>query len=198
MTYDAYEWTTRDPLEDTVPDPIRREPRLSTGQRRALEASVVLVLAPALLATEWLDDAHHSKASQTNERVTVVHRGGTGTLAHVRLRLLGRDATAPARKSTTPAGAVRLSLVMELRPLDAQGVKASDYFAYSVRDRAGHVWSAYASVNSDLHPTAGVAFQRMIYADLPPSVVNSVVLEARGGGLTLKTKQPAQVLRFAH
>jgi hypothetical protein len=193
---DPYEATVRDPLEDTVPDPIMRSSRLSPARRRALEAIALIVLVPGLFAVRWLDDTQQAQQWQVPEHVTVVPRGGTGTLGHVRLRLLGRDATAPSRGSLTPAGAVRLTLVVEVRPLDAQGVKDAQMIAYSVRDRAGHVWAGLAGVGPT--PAVGVAAQVKVNADLPPPLISSVVLEARKGTFGAKGRGPAQILRFAH
>jgi hypothetical protein len=92
MTDDPMEWTIRDPLEETVPDPIERRRRLSTGRRRAIEAVALAVIGPGFLVGQWIDDAHQARGfPPAHERVTVIGRGGNGTLGHVRLRLLGRD-----------------------------------------------------------------------------------------------------------
>jgi hypothetical protein len=198
MTIDPYEWTVRDPLEETVPDPIVRRPRLSDGWRRAVEVSALLVLVPGLLIAQWLDRGHDNNKSNPPDQVTVVPRGGTGTLGHLRLRLIGRDVTSPLKSATTPAGAVRLRLVIEIRPMDAQGAKVAQFVGYSVRDRAGHVWTAVPSLGgSDNKPVAGVPMQAIISADLPERLVSSVVLEARQSiGAQRPTRVP--VLRFAH
>src|SRR4051812_32023168 len=102
MTYDPLEWTVRDPLEETVPDPVERRRRLSDGRRRAVEAVVLVLLVPAFLTAQWIDNAHQARnfpaqSKKVQEKVTVVRRGGTGVLGRVRLRLLGRDTTGPLR-----------------------------------------------------------------------------------------------------
>ena len=199
MTYDPLEWTVRDPLEDTVPDPVPRRKRLSDGRRRAIEVAALLLLIPALLATEWIDDDHQARNWQTHERVTVVRRGGIATLGHVRLRLLGRDTTGSTTREATPSGAVTLKLVVVVRPLDAQGVKDVDRVDYTVRDRAGHVWSAGGSSDPDVKPQVGTDGQVTVTAQVPGNLINTVVLEARPGGLlSQKAPGPTPVLRFAH
>lgn len=198
MTYDPYEWTIRDPLEETVPDPIPRRKRLSGGRRRAIEVAALVLLIPGLIAAEWIDNDHQARQWQTHERVTVVRRGATGTLGHVRLRLLGRDTTGKPASEGAPAGAVNLKLVVVVRPLDAQGVKDVDAVGYTLRDRTGHVWSAAGSSDPDQKPQAGVDGQVTVTAMVPGRLVNSVVLEARPGGLTRKGPGPTPVLRFAH
>jgi hypothetical protein len=198
MTYDPMEWTVRDPLEDTVPDPIERGRRLSDGKRRAVELTALVVLVPGLLATQWIDNQHQGRQYQTRERVTVVPRGGTGTLGHLRLRLLGRDTTGPSKSTGAPAGSARLKLVVNVRPFDAQGVKDVDTLGFTVRDRDGHVWSAAGSPDRDQKASAGADTQVSVTATVPERVVSAVVLEVRPGGLVRKTSGPTPVLRFAH
>jgi hypothetical protein len=197
MTHDPYEWTVRDPLEETVPDPVDRG-RRRTGRRRAIELVALLVLAPALVATQWVDNRHQSRPYQTRERVTVVPRGGAGTLNGVQLRLLGRDATGAPQSPRTPAGAVTLKLVVQARPLDAKAAKDVGILAYSVRDRAGHVWSASGATDPDRKPQAGTPGQVTVTATVPGRLVSSVVLEVRPGGLGSHGPAPTPVLRFAH
>jgi hypothetical protein len=202
MTIDPYEWTVRDPLEETVPDAVVRRKRLSDGWRRALEASALIVLAPGLLIAQWLDRGHDNDKAQPPEQVTVVPRGGTGTLGHLRIRLLGRDVTAPVKSATTPAGAVQLRLVIEVRPMDAQAAKVAQFVAYSVRDRAGHVWSASSLLpnsgsSTDDKPAPGVPLSATVTANVPERLVSSVVLEARQATMGMARGRP-QVLRFAH
>jgi hypothetical protein len=198
MTIDPYEWTVRDPLEETVPDPVVRPQRLSDGWRRTLEASALLVLVPGLLIAQWLDRGHNNDISKPPDQVTVVPRGGTGTLGHLRMRMFGRDVSGPPRSATTPAGAVQLRLVLEVRPMDAQGAKVAQFVAYSVRDRAGHVWTAFPLLGDpDNKPAAGVPMQVIVTANLPERLVSSVVLEARQSTGAARPARP-QVLRFAH
>jgi hypothetical protein len=198
MTYDPMEWTVRDPLEETVPDPVPRRRRLSGGRRRAVEVTALVLLIPGLLAAQWVDERKQSRQWQVNERVTVVRRGGTGTLGHIQLRLLGRDTTGALRGSTTPAGAVNLKLVVTARPLDAKAVKDLKILGFTVRDRAGHVWSAFGSSDPERTPAVGADTQLTVTASVPERLVSSVVLEARPGGLKTQGGPVTPVLRFAH
>jgi hypothetical protein len=197
MTYDPLEWTVRDPLEDTTPDPVERG-RASLARRRAVEVAALLLLAPGLLTVQWIDNRHQSRPYQTREQVTVVRRGGTGTVAHIQLRLLGRDTTGTPKTATTPAGAVSLKLVVQARPLDAKAVKDLAVLGYTVRDRAGHVWSAFGTTDRDRKPAAGAPSQVTVTATVPERLVSSVVLEIRPGGLGRHGPAPTPVLRFAH
>ncbi len=186
--------TTRDPMEETVPDPVGRTPR--TGRKRAIEACALLILAPGMLAVGWVDHSRQARTYTPEEHVTVVPHGGTGTLGRVRLKVAGRDATAPA---TATAGAVTLTLVVEVRPLDAQGAKDSQAVTYSVRDRDGHTWSAGGVPAGGHDPVAGVTTQVKVTASVPQRLVSSVVLEARTGGSGLSGGHgQVRVLRFAH
>jgi hypothetical protein len=198
MSHDPLEWTVRDPLEETVPDPVeRRRRRLGDGTRRTIELVALLVLVPALLAAQWVDNRHQSRGYQTRERVTVVPRGGTGTIARIQLRLLGRDTTGSPKSDI--AGAVSIKLVVQARPLDAKAAKDVAAINFTMRDRAGHVWSALGSTDPDNKPAAGALAQVTVTAKVPAQLVTSVVLEARPGGLLSRAgTAPTPVLRFAH
>lgn len=204
MTYDPLEWTVRDPLEETVPDPIERRPRLSEGKRRAIEAAALVLLVPGFLTTQWIDNAHQARHFRAQgqpgpEHVTVVPRGGTATLGRVRLRLLGRDATGAPRSLTTPAGAVNLTLILQVQPLDARHAKEDvDRLAYTVRDRAGHVWSAGGMYDRDQPPAAGTVSQVTVTATVPEHLAGSVVLEVRPPESAKQTTGVSPTLRFAH
>jgi len=198
MTYDPMEWTIRDPLEETVPDPIARKRRMSDGKRRAVEATALVVLLPGFLVAQWVDNQQQGRRYQTHEQVTVVRRGGTGTLPHLRLRLLGRDTTGPAKSTGGPAGSARLKLVVNVTPLDAQGVKDLNVLGYTVRDRAGHVWSAGGATDSDQKPSVGAETQVSVTALVPERLVSSVVLEVRPAGRVQKAGGATPVVRFAH
>jgi hypothetical protein len=198
MSYDPMEWTVRDPLEETVPDPVeRRRRRLSDGKRRTIELVALLLLVPALLATQWVDNRNQSRGYQTRERLTVVPRGGTGTIGHIQLRLLGRDTTGSPKSHI--AGAVTMKFVVQARPLDAKAAKDVSGVNFTMRDRAGHVWTAYGSTDPDNKPAAGAPAQVTVTTEVPAHLVNAVVLEARPGGLLTRTgTAPTPVLRFAH
>jgi hypothetical protein len=199
MTYDPLEWTVRDPLEDTVPDPVERRRRLSGGRRRAIEAVALAVVGTGYLTAQWIDDSHQARAyPPARERVTVVGRGGSGTIGHVRLRLLGRDTTGQTTGSTVPAGATLIKLVLTARPLDAQGVKSVQAIGFTVRDRAGHVWSAFGASDRDVKPAVGTDMQVTVTASVPARLAGSVVLEARPGRSLRLAEGPTPVLRFAH
>jgi hypothetical protein len=96
-----------------------------------------------------------------------------------------------------PPGATALKLVVTARPLDAQGVKAVDSIAFTVRDRAGHVWAAYGLADRDVKPVAGSDMQLIVTAYVPPRLVSSVVLEARQARFG-QAPGATPVLRFAH
>lgn len=205
MTYDPLEWTVHDPLEETTPDPIERRPRLSLGKRRAVEAAALVLLVPGFLTVQWLDDAHQARHFRAQgepgtEHLTVVPRGGTAVLGRVRLKLLGRDATGSPAAGASAGGAV-VTLVMQVQPLDAQHARQDvDRLTYTVRDRAGRVWSAGGSYDSDHPPAAGAASQVKVTATVPKGLVSSVVLEVRAA---VPPKERAKdsvppALRFAH
>ncbi len=194
MMFDPHEMTVRDPLEETVPDPVRRRSRLSDGRRRAVELVALLVVLPGLLAVYWVDDRKQAAQWDPQERVTVVAHGGTGTLGHVRLRVLGRDATASSTGTT--AGATKITLIVELRALDARGAK--DPVTYTVRDRAGHVWTAFGLPAGGHDPVVGATTPVTVTADVPVRLTGSVVLEARLGSFGATGHGPTRVLRFAH
>jgi hypothetical protein len=205
MTYDPLEWTVRDPLEETVPDPVERRRRLSDGKRRAVEAVALVLLMPAFLTVQWIDDAHQarnfpSQDKKGPEKVTVVRRGGTGVLGRVRLRLLGRDTTGPQRDGATPAGGANLKLVVQVRPLDARHAKDDvDGLMYSVRDHDGHVWSAGGTYDRDRPPAAGAETQVTVLATVPERLVSAVVLEVRPPPPEQGPRpRTVPVLRFAH
>jgi hypothetical protein len=202
MTYDPLEWTVRDPLEETVPDPIEREPRLSEGKRRAIEAAALVLLVAGFLTAQWIDDAHQARHYQAQgrpgpEHLTVVPRGGTATLGRVRIKVLGRDTTGAPRSGTTPAGAVNLKLVLQVQPLDARHAREDvDHLTYTVRDRAGHVWSAGGMYDTDRPPAAGTVSQVTVIATVPGRLAGSVVLEVRP--MAPAQAGVSQALRFAH
>ncbi|GAA4640838.1 hypothetical protein GCM10023196_107770 [Actinoallomurus vinaceus] len=207
---DSYEHTvrdprppgTRDPLEDTVPDvlqPMGEEVAASRAKggrrgRRLIEAAALLVLAPGLLVVQWVDDSHQAANMQPPERGTTVRRGQTGVLGHAQWRLLGRDTTVPARSSTTPAGAVHIKLILQVRPLDAQGVKNAKTTGYRLRDGAGHEWTG-VPIGPD--PVAGRTTQMAVTSDVPAALVNSVLL-AIWQKSTTETGSSLHGLVFAH
>jgi hypothetical protein len=197
---DPFEMTTRDPLEDTVPDPAEPPGRVSRRTRRALEAAALLILAPGLIAVRWVDDSHQAALRQPPDHVTVLRRGATGTLGHTRWHLLGRDATAPVRDSTLPAGTAKLTLVLRVRALDAQGVKDADSTAYQLTDRAGHVWTALGLLGTEgrREPVAGGETPVTVTATVPERLLNSVALEIRQPTLRATAGAPVEVVRFAH
>ena len=194
MTFDPHEMTTRDPMEETVPDPVGGR-RIGGLRRRVIEACALLVLAPTLLVVDWVDHERQAVHYEPKEIVTLVPRGAAGKLGQIQVRLAGRDATAQTAASN---GAARLTLVVEVRPLDAQAAKDARFLAYSVRDRAGHTWSAAGLPTGGRDPVAGQTAQVKVSASVPPSSLNAVVLEVRGGGASARTPGKVRVLRFAH
>ncbi|WP_433180115.1 hypothetical protein [Actinoallomurus sp. CA-150999] len=194
---------TRDPLEDTVPDVLQAlaseeavASRAKGGRRgrRLIEAAVLLALAPGLLAVQWVDDSHQARNIQPPERDTTVRLGQTGVLGHAQWRMLGRDTATPARDSTTPAGAVHIKLILQVRPLDAQGVKDVQATAYRLRDGAGHEWTG-APLGPD--PVAGRTAQIAVTSDVPAALVSSVLLAISQKSRT-QTGQSLNGLVFAH
>lgn len=193
MMFDPHETTVRDPLEETAPDPVRRRSRLSGGRRRAVEVVALLVLLPALLAVRWVDDQKQARQWEPPEDVTVVPHGGAGMLGHVRLRVLGRDASAPTTGTT--AGVAKLTLIVRLQALDSKAARDARMIAYTVRDRSGHVWTAFGVPAGGHDPVVGAATQVTVTAELPVRLTGSVVLEARRKAFG---RGPTRVLRFAH
>jgi hypothetical protein len=191
---------TPDPLETTVPDLVMRpRRRLSPRRRRMVEAGAFVALAAGYLTAQWIDHVQQASSSWTRpEKVTVVRQGSTGVLGRSQWRMLGRDATAPPRSSLTPAGAVRLTLVLEVRPLDAQGVKDAKAAAYQVRDPQGHIWSALGVLGIGKDPIAGSTTRVTVTTDVPVRAASTVLLEVRSGGSDASGKGPIRLLRFAH
>ncbi|MFL6053876.1 MAG: hypothetical protein ACJ72W_13315 [Actinoallomurus sp.] len=190
-----------DPLESTVPDPVvRRRPRLSPGRRRMVEAGVLVVLASVYLTAQWIDDVQQASSTWTrSEKVSFVRFGATGILGRAEWRMLGRDATAPLSSRLSPAGAVHLTLLLQVRPLDAQGVKDAKSVSYQARDPQGHVWSAFGTFAGGNDPVAGAVTQVTVTTDVPVKATSTVLLEVRGGSVRAgKTAGPVPVLRFAH
>lgn len=193
--------TTPDPLETTAPDRLEpRRSRLSPRRRRMVEAGVLVVLGSAFLTVRWFDDVNQASASWARpEKVSVVRRGATGVLGRSQWRMLGRDATAPPRSSITPAGAVDLTFLLEVRTSDAQGAKDAQRASYRVRDRQGHIWSAFGAFTGGKDPVAGVTTRVTVTTELPAKVASTVVLEVRGDpAIGAKGSGPLRVLRFAH
>lgn len=188
-----YETTTPDPLESTVPDPVRR--RMPARRRRTIEVCALAVLLPAVLVTYWIDGSHMGRSFDPPERVTVIPRGGTATIGHTRWRLLGRDAKAGPTFSTTPPGSLRLTLLLQVSVLDAQGAKDATRVTYQVRDREGHIWPALGQFPDADDPPAGSTVPDTVTANVPPNLVSKVVLEVQAAAAK---KGPVQVLRFAH
>jgi hypothetical protein len=190
-----------DPLETTAPDPVaRRRPRLSPVRRRMLEAGALVVLASAYLFADWTDHVHQASATWTRpEKVGVVRFGATGVLGRAEWRMLGRDGAAPSAGDLTPAGAVHLTLLLQVRALDAQGVKDAKSAAYQVRDPQGHIWTAYGSFAGDKDPAAGKVTRVTVTTDVPRQAASTVLLEVRADAPTPGKKPgPVRVLRFAH
>ena len=160
---------------------------------------MLLLLLPATLGLHWYDDDHTlGQQLRSHERVTTVARGGTGTLGHATWRMVGRQVGGPRNslRSTTP-GAETLVLALELRPLDAQGVKDSKTGpAYRLRDREGHVWTGEGDIPETLSP--GQPARVEVTALVPSEKVTSVVLELLPTAFQVKRGAPVPVLRFAH
>lgn len=190
-----------DPLERTVPDSVPgRRTALSPRRRRIVEAGVLVVLASGYLTAQWIDHVRQASSSWTRpEKVGVVRFGATGVLGRAEWRMLGRDGAAPLRGHLTPAGAVDLTLVLQVRPLDAQGVKDTKSATFQVRDPQGHVWSAFGDVGEGGDPAVGSVTRVRVTTDVPAKVASTVLLEVRADSVPAGKKAgPIRVLRFAH
>ncbi|MEV5704609.1 hypothetical protein [Actinoallomurus sp. NPDC052274] len=190
-----------DPLETTVPDPVmRRRPRLSPGRRRMVEAGAFAVLATAYLVAEWTDHVHQASSTWTRpEKVSVVRFGTPGVLGRAEWRMLGQDGAASAKSRLAPPGAVHLTLLLQVHPLDAQGVKDAKGAAFQVRDPQGHIWTAYGDVGGGKDPAVGSVTRVTVTTDVPAKAASTVLLEVRANAPAGGRKTgPIRILRFAH
>jgi hypothetical protein len=165
--------------------------------RRTAELSALALLLALTIGLRWYDDGNQARALERPESVTVVGRAATSRLGAVEWKMLGRAAGLRA-PSSTASGAARLMLVLEARPLGAQGVKELAGFGttFRVRDRAGHVWSADADPPSEVE--LGSTIRVPVTAEVPPDRLTSVVLEVLPAAVFAKGRAPVRVLRFAH
>lgn len=186
-----YETTTPDPLESTVPDPVRR--RMSARRRRAIEAWALAFLVPAVLVTYFIDGRQLGRGFDLPERVTVIPRGAVATIGHTRWRMLGRVAKGDPPQAP---GSVEVTLLVQVNVLDAQGVKDATRVTYQVRDGDGHLWDAEGHFPDFQDPTPGAANQATVTANVPPSLVSKVVLEVEP--MVPREARSIRVLRFAH
>ncbi len=157
-----------------------------------MEAVALAVLLPGLVTVQWLDDAHQVGGQDTT---TTVPWGATATLGHTQWRLLGR--VPDGGRSFTP-GAVTVRLLLQVRPMDAQGAKQADpaNVGFRLRDRAGHIWTAGTDGGSDTEPAAGQTTQITVTGDVPARLAGSVVLEMHLGSSF--AAGPKHWYRFAH
>jgi hypothetical protein len=101
--------------------------------------------------------------------------------------------------STPPPGSARLTLLLQVNVLDAQGVKDATHVSFQVRDGDGHIWDAEGHFPDFKDPTPGATMQDTVTANVPPSLLSKVVLEVRvGSPLGAPKKGAVRVLRFAH
>jgi hypothetical protein len=179
--------------------PGERRRRLSPAARRLVEAGALLILLPVTLGLHWYDDDHTlGHQLRRDEHVTTVARGASATLGHATWRMIGRQQGGTGRLRSTTPGAEMLVLTLEMRPLDAQGVKdaSGSGLAYRIRDREGHVWTGAAEVPEGL--SAGRPVQVKVSAIVPTEKVTSVVLELLPTTVEVKPGTTVPVLRFAH
>jgi len=176
----------------------RRRKRLGPRARRGVEAAALLVLLPLGLGIHWYDDAHTLLPHlNPGEKVTVVPHGGTGTVEHVSYRMVGRESGGEA--STDASGGVEMTLDIDRRPLDQQGLKAAKAQSFRVRDREGHIWVAVLWESSPSDPAVGTTQRLQIQATVPKGAVSVVVLDVLGDNFQAKsTGKPLPVLRMAH
>jgi hypothetical protein len=174
----------------------RRRRRLSPRARRWVEVLALLVVVPVGLGAHWYDDTHTLVPTlNPGEHVTVVPRGGTGTLNHISYRMVGRESAVVP--STLTANGVQATWDVDIKPLDAQGVKAASGLGFRLVDRAGNTWNAAPADLPDY--TAGQTVRTRIQGTVPKSEVSGLVLDALGNKYTaVAKKQPRPVLRLAH
>jgi hypothetical protein len=153
----------------------------------------------------WYDDSNHVAAREPAERVTIVPRGAWGKFEHTHWRVLGmQKPTVATSASDVPAGGTQIVLELEAKVLDQQGVKELSRVGYEIRDREGHVWSAFGQVQNqsidEAKPVPGSTQRVKVTGMVPQSKLSSVVLDARlqPSGPAGAGKKVLHVLRFAH
>ncbi|WP_157610423.1 hypothetical protein [Spirillospora albida] len=171
------------------------EPVVSPRDRRVLEALLVAVVVPALLAFHWVDESRNVRRHlEPPEKATVVAKNGIGRLSGVRWRVLERR-TAPPLKGPSGPDVTELRIAMVLRPEDAAGAKTAAYgVEYRLVDGAGRYWSADGLVSGT--PRANTVSRLTVRGTVPRAKVEAVSLEVRPRPGT-RPKGTLPLLRFA-
>lgn len=203
---------TRDPYEGTRPDPSENDPGRAGGEggstedgsaegparglrardRRIVQVIALVTVLPALLVLHWVDDVHNVRKNlEPPVKATTVARGASGTLGGAEWRLQQRQAMPGPGPD-----AASLRLVLNVRPLDAAGVKllGSYGLTYRLRDGDGHEWSAAGLALGT--PRVGAWARVTVSASVPRSRTGSVALEVRPPAYQ-RTKGALPSLRFA-
>jgi hypothetical protein len=173
---------------------VSRVTKKSIAARRSVEATVLVFLMTGFLGLQWYDDENHVRTNfKPPDRVTLVQPGAYGTLGHVAWQLLGRETDTPA--SLLSPGAAELTLDLETRPLDAQGVKEATGFSLVFRlgDAGGHVWTGVADIPAELAP--GRSSRVKVTFIVPQDRLTGTVLELLS---SIRGQGAVPVLRFAH
>jgi hypothetical protein len=184
----------------TAPAATRgRRRRLNPSARRLVEVCALLILLPVTLGLRWYDDDHTlGHQLRRDEHLVTVPRGASGTLAHAAWRMIGRQVGGAQELRDPAPGTAVLVLALEVRPLDAAGVKqiSAGQLTFRLRDRAGHVWTASGTLpdSSQVGRTARVE----VAATVPSDKVTSVVLEVLPSLFVMKPGTDVPVLRFGH
>jgi hypothetical protein len=188
------------PPGQTTPGTTRqRRRRLSPTARRLVEAGALLLLLPTTLGLHWYDDDQTlGRRLHRDEHITTVARGASGTLGHASWRMIGRQVGGAQGLRSSAAGTGVLVLALEVRPLDAQGVKntSGSRLTFRVRDREGHIWTGEGEVPDTLQ--VGRPARVRVSAIVPSGKVTSVVLELLPSTYQVQPGAVVPVLRFGH
>lgn len=166
----------------------------------------MLILLPGLIGLQWYDDSNNAVTRDPHKRVTVVPRGAWATLGHDRWRMLGRQAGQPVRPGQPggagSSGGTEITLLLDVKVLDARGVKELDTIIYELRDRDGHVWSAGGNVDNPSvgseAPPPGSTARVTVTGTVPVERAGSVVLDVHVDAYDRPERNVLDVLRFAH
>jgi hypothetical protein len=183
----------------SAPAATRGRRRLNPSARRLVEVCALLILLPVTLGLRWYDDDHTlGHQLRRDERIVTVPRGASGTLAHAAWRMIGRQVGSAQELRDPAPGTAVLVLALEVRPLDAEGVKqiSAGQLTFRLRDRAGHVWTGSGTLPDSSQ--VGRAARVEVSATVPSDKVTSVVLDVLPSLLVMKPGTDVPVLRFGH
>jgi hypothetical protein len=163
----------------------------------------VLILLPGLIGIQWYDDGNNAVTRDPHRHVIVVPQGAWATLGHGRWRMLGRQVIRTGRTGLAgPSGGTELTLLLDVKVLDAQGAKELGTITYELRDREGHVWSAGGNVDNPSAgteaPPPGSTARVTVTGTVPAGRAGSVVLDLHVEAYDRPDRDVLDVLRFAH